>query len=328
MSRRTMALLALVVMAAGGWMLWYKDRIHSVGDAWRLAREQLAGWTSDVFSGASGRSEPAVRVASFCLAGGSAAEGGLSPASLPFLAEILAEFDVVALQSLPIGDGRALDELARQLNARGGRYAVVVPPAANPPARDTCAFVYNQETLQMDGAQSVPVSEGDSPWKYPPWVGWFRTRAVDADQAFTFSLVNLQFEPGRGPADLARIGELFRAIRSDGRGEDDVILVGDFQAGESQLALTRQQVGLTWLIRGIPTSVQLDRQTDNVLIDPLAGSEYTGRSGALDFVKRFNLGLDEAQRISTHLPVWAEFALVEGATPVRTADGLPGLQSH
>ena len=40
-------------------------------------------------------------------------------------------------------------------------------------------------------------------------------------------------------------------------------------------------------------------------------NEFTGRSGVLDVREMFGITVDEALRISDHLPIWAEFTIVE-----------------
>ena len=37
--------------------------------------------------------------------------------------------------------------------------------------------------------------------------------------------------------------------------------------------------------------------------------EYAGRSGVFDFMRKYNLTLDQAMQVSDHLPVWAEISL-------------------
>jgi hypothetical protein len=48
--------------------------------------------------------------------------------------------------------------------------------------------------------------------------------------------------------------------------------------------------------------------------------ENTGQLGVFDFLKHFNLSLDDALEISDHLPVWADFSCLEGQSVRRVAD--------
>ena len=48
--------------------------------------------------------------------------------------------------------------------------------------------------------------------------------------------------------------------------------------------------------------------------------EFTGRGGVFDFLREFNLSLEQAEQVSDHLPLWAEFSVYEGGRtgPVAT----------
>ena len=100
-------------------------------------------------------------------------------------------------------------------------------------------------------------------------------------------------------------------MRYDGRGEDDVIIAGDFQNSDQQLAALAYRQGLSWLITNQPTNTRGSHQYDNIVIDPLSTNEFTGESGVFDFMKQFNLTLAEALQVSDHMPVWAEFSITE-----------------
>jgi endonuclease/exonuclease/phosphatase family metal-dependent hydrolase len=146
----------------------------------------------------------------------------------------------------------------------------------------------------------------------PPFVGWFRTVGPPPDRALTFSLVNLHLDASRPEAELAFLQQLHRAVRNDGRGEDDVILLGDFNAGDRLLDASTRKSQLVRIVTGHPTNTRGTCQYDNILFDGQATVEYLGNSGVFDFLRHFNLTLDQALTISDHLPVWAEFSVVEG----------------
>ena len=112
--------------------------------------------------------------------------------------------------------------------------------------------------------------------------------------------------------ELVYLSELFRAIRDDGRGEDDVIIAGNFNAGDRGLQPIEQKAGLTWVISGTSTNTNRTAQYDNVVFNPAATVEFNQRGGVFDFMKHYNLRLADAKRVSSHLPVWAEFNLQEG----------------
>ena len=146
-----------------------------------------------------------------------------------------------------------------------------------------------------------------------PLVGWFRARGPSPEQAFTFSLASVKIRADDPTAELAHLAELFRAIRNDGRGEDDVLIVGDFNAGDQQLQPLGKRAGLTWVVSNRPTTTRYTSQFDNLVFSDTSTVEFTGRGGVFDFLRHYNLRLDNAVQISEHSPVWAEFSIFEGA---------------
>jgi len=180
------------------------------------------------------------------------------------------------------------------------------------------AILFNANTLDLDQSQWYSVNDPDNLLAREPLVGWFRTRNVPDDEAFTFTLANIQLDNHRPDLELAYVGELFRAIRNDGRGEDDVIIVGNFNAGDRGLSPLRKKAGLNWVVFDMPTSTDKAHQFDNLVFSPTATVEFTGQGGVLDFLAAYNLRYDQANAISDHMPIWAEFSAIEGGSQLST----------
>jgi deoxyribonuclease-1-like protein len=77
--------------------------------------------------------------------------------------------------------------------------------------------------------------------------------------------------------------------------------------------------GLTCAVTGLPTDTRGTHQLDHIIFHSQATTEFTGRSGVCDFLREYNLSMEEALEISDHLPVWAEFSVYEGGQPGRIA---------
>ena len=105
---------------------------------------------------------------------------------------------------------------------------------------------------------------------------------------------------------------------NDGRREDDVIVLGDFGDDVSRLG-NLQVESIRFACRGVPTDLGGQQALSNLLFSSRATCEFTGRSGVSDFLRRYNLSIEQAQEISPSLPVWAEFYAVEGAQPGKVA---------
>ena len=254
-----------------------------------------------------------IRVASFKLSG-TTSEQPDQALALGVVANICLKHDVIAFQEVDGHKPGWLDELTSEISRQSGGQALFrhasdhVRVARNDPR---FAFVYNSATLELEVQQAYTVADPDNVLLREPLVGWFRTRLVHPNEAFTFTLANLQLDPEHPGNEIALLGNLYDAIRRDGRGEDDVIFVGDFKSGDRALNKTRQRYGMTWVVSDQATNTMQDAQFDNIVFNQIATLEFTGNGGVIDFLKAYNLGFRDAMSISDQMPVWAEFSASE-----------------
>ena len=78
---------------------------------------------------------------------------------------------------------------------------------------------------------------------------------------------------------------------------------------------------LVCVVNNTPTNTRGDKQYDNILFSRVATTEFSGRGGVFDFLRQYNLTLEQALAVSDHLPVWAEFSVYEGGRPGSLASG-------
>ena len=355
LSPKFLTTLALaMVIVAGLWLLSNRDRLQEPGDVWVLAQETFGSWFPESETVAPNAGSPAefaaggpsaapvstggyrttvppvtgvIRIATF------AVESNLaqlpSPEPTRLVAEICRQYDIVVLQNVDRNETTWFKQLTDQLNQLGGIGASHLPARADGTRADyvvisdrqqrtgktQTAIVFNRQTVQLDHARWYLVSDPDQIFERVPMVAWFRARGVPTEQAFTFSLASVEISPTRPDRELIHLGSLFRAIRNDGRGEDDVILLGNFQSDNRGLETARQHAGLTWIVSNQRTTVGSDRQTDNLLLSESATVEFTGRGGVFDFPAFYQLQTADAQAVAGHLPVWAEFSILENGNP-------------
>ena len=264
--------------------------------------------------------------------------------SIDLIADICRRYDVIAFQEVSSEDNSWLAQLTDRMNAMGATGTTGVGAAAgqktkgtrtdysfisdrehNPGFGTQSAILFNRATVEIDQSQWYTVNDPNGLLSRKPIVGCFRAKGPAPDQALTFTLANMKIDPQRSKEELAQLAELFRAIRNDGRGEDDVLIVGDFNAGDAGLQPVRKMAGLTWVVSNRPTDTKRRGQFDNLIFSDAATVEFTGRGGVFDFMRFYNLRLDDALAISEHSPVWAEFSIFEGrAAPAPVVQGKPG----
>lgn len=250
-------------------------------------------------------------------------------------ADLCRQYDVMVLQNLDRNETAWVKTLVLRMNQLGAVGAQHLAPLPNGLRSDYVAIsdrqqrtgptqtviLFNQQTVEMDQRHWYIVTDQANAFEHDPMVASFRTRGVDRSRAFTFSLAAIAIHSQRPDLELNRLSTMIRAIRSDGRGEDDVILVGDFQSDERGLDAIKNQAGLSWVVNSQPTTVRGDRQFDNIVFGQPATNEFTGRGGVVEFPRLLNMPPELALQITDRLPVWAEFSVYESGTG---AGAIPG----
>lgn len=339
-SRFFKSVLFAIVIVGGIWVLLNRDEIGEPADVVRLIKQKIvataAGFRSSAgFSGSSSTDASnadsssfvsgVVRIATFRL--NQQTTSSASHQSLEIIADICRQYDAIAIQQISPSDPNWLTQLTRRMNELGAvgtkhveigsgekrsDYGFITDRLQNPKSDTQLAIVFNRQTIEIDQATTYTVQDPDRILSCQPLVGCFRVRGPMPDQAFTFTLVNIKIDSKRPDLELVYLGELYRAIRDDGRLEDDVIIAGDFNSGDRGLEPLKKQAGLTWAISNCPTNIEKTFQFDNLVFGESATVEYTGRSGVFDFMRRYDLRLADAVSISDRMPVWAEFSIFEG----------------
>ncbi len=259
---------------------------------------------------------PTIRIASFNLDGFD--ERKLSRfETVDVIARIFRSMDVIAVQQIQSRQKDILPRLIDAINQSDRHFDFCVGPRVGQGSdAQQFAFLFDTDTIETDRHQLYTLNDPQHLIEYDPLVGWFRTTCVPANEAFTFSLVNLRIDPKRAEEERKLLPDLIRSIRRDGRSEDDVIVAGDFCGSDRSLS-PLANIGMTSALEGIATHVGGDQMLDNILVQTTATDEFDGRSGAIDFLREFNLTIQQANQISSHLPIWAEFIAIEGGTPGR-----------
>jgi len=315
--RNSSLFVVVAILACGGWFFLQNFDIEGLDGI--EVKKKAGGATFPV--SAAGPEVPAyqpgetIKIASFNIQ-----VFGQSKLSKPVVMEILArlvrQFDVVAIQEIRSLDQDVMPQFVEIINAAERNYDFVIGPRiGDTSSKEQYAFVFDRQTIEVDRTFTYTVNDPDNLLHREPLVGWFRTRGPNADEAFTFTLINVHTDPDIVATEMSVMDDVYRVVRDDGRNEDDVIILGDFNADDAHLGELGEVPGITWAIAGIPTNVHRTQQYDNIIFHSQATREFVGRGGVVDFMRDYNLGAEEAAEVSDHLPVWAEFSIYEGGTP-------------
>jgi deoxyribonuclease-1-like protein len=260
---------------------------------------------------ASPSSGPSLRIAAFNIQ-----KFGNAKADKPYvmhtLADIVQQFDIVAIQEITTKNEYLIPNFVKLINQSGRKYDYVIGRRlGNTKSKEQYAYLFDTRRVSIDHQSVYTVSDPDNLLHREPLVATFRAREIDPDEAFTFTLVATHTDPDVVPQELDALAEVYRVVRRSSRGEDDIILLGDFNADDRHLGRMGQLPGILPLIAGVWTNTRQNKQYDNIVIHQPSTTEYAGRSGVFDVIRHYNLTQKQALQVSDHFPVWAEFSVYE-----------------
>ena len=349
--RRPVAILLAILIVAVAWLFFKHFNVSGLGQV-RVVPKSLPVNTGGIFSSSSsterggffsrqqtetkktslfnrllgskkGKSATpksnSIKIASFNVHAFGSVKASKSEV-MEVMADTMRRFDIIAIQELRSDRPDVLPGLVDLMNRKGDRYDLMVGPRLGLTGeQEQYAFVFDRDSVFLDRESTYTVEDPHDLMIREPLVGWFRVIGPDARRAFTFSLVNVRIEKEQAEQELDLLDGVLYAVRNDGRNEDDVIFAGDFCSNHRRLGQLGKVSGLITAIANVPTNTRGDKQCDNIVFQLPATEEFTGRSGVFDFMREYNLSLEQALSVSDHLPVWAEFSALEGRLPGRVA---------
>ena len=304
-----------LVLAGAAWLFFHYYEIVGLD---QVAVQPRTAVSTTAASAVPARATDAIRIASFNIQvfGESKLQ---EPDVMEVLANVVRQFDVVAIQEVRAKSQDVLPRFVELINAGGAQYDYVIGPRlGRTSSKEQYAFVFDRATIEIDPRSLYTVEDPDDLLHREPFVAGFRARGPP-ETAFTFTLINIHTDPDEVPQEMAALDDVYRAVQRDGRNEDDVILLGDLNADDQALGPLGAVSGIAWAISGTPTNTRGTKQYDNLLFHREATTEFTGQAGVLDLMREFNLSQTAALEVSDHLPVWAEFSTLENGRPGRIA---------
>ncbi|MFM7073128.1 MAG: endonuclease/exonuclease/phosphatase [Planctomycetota bacterium] len=316
MARRPVGLLFVIAALA---LLYFAFRSRQPGNA------GIGPWAGGPATPATVSTRPpareteTVRIATWNWEGWDERRLG-DAAATALLAQVVRQFDVIAVQGISPRSPNALPELCDRVNDDGSHYDYVIGPRVGrgePKAQ--YAFLFDRSIIEVDRNQTYTVRDDDDLLDREPLVAWFRARGPDPREAFTFSMVNAQIDPEDAAREINLMDDVLRAVRNDGLDEDDVLLAGDLSVDDRHYGELGRVPRLLAVAAGLSTTLDGTAQRDNLLLDEQSSVEFTGRGGTMDFLREFNLTVAQARSVAPRLPVWGEFSVYEGGGPGRFA---------
>jgi deoxyribonuclease-1-like protein len=329
--RKLASLLLVLGLVGGGFLFLQKYEVRGLDRVEIVARDAAPDAEANT-TGSSAATElpPArrggtLRIASFNIQvlGQSKLAKTLSDGRpvVDILAEVVRQFDIVAVQEVRSKKQDVLPRLVEAINATGRKYAFVIGERlGRSSSKEQYAYIFDLETVEIDPQSVYTVSGFSRHLHRPPHVASFRARGPPPEEALTFTLINIHTDPDETKQELNALDDVIRSVRGKNPAEDDVILLGDLNVDDRHLGDVANLPYVRWVISSpAKTNTIQTKLYDNIIFNDRATEEFTKRAGVFDLVREFNITTDEATKVSDHFPVWAEFSSREGAGPGRLA---------
>ncbi len=225
------------------------------------------------------------------------------------IAEIIREFDVVAVQGVRSKNRAVLEGLVYLIARQGGEYDYV---ASSPSSREpTAAVFFNAQTIVVDRASISEVYDAQGRLRAPALVANFSPRNVEPEKRFTFQIINLQLfgDETDDAAFVDLLATLKKRAGGFGLSEDDLIVAGDFGVAIQKI----KELADTSTYTAPSLACTGDNEVRaHIFFDSLATIEYVDRCGAVDLAEYFNISEEAAVEIARRGPIWCDFSIYEG----------------
>lgn len=237
----------------------------------------------------------------------------LKPGVAAAIAAVIRQFDVTVLQGVDLRDRGVIARVMDYVNRDRPVFSyATLPESLRVSTTRGIVFIFDLSGVEIDRRTVRVVDDSLKRLQFMPLTAAFRARGVPPDEAFTFTLIGVQADTLRAHEEADLWDDVYRAVRDDGRGEDDLILAGYFGDPTPLRQGLRDLADVTAVMVDIPTTVDGTGAVDGFFLDRRATTEYTGKHGVMDLVRQFKISAGQASQVADHLPVWAEFRTREG----------------
>ena len=232
-----------------------------------------------------------------------------SAENLNFIANTVLNYDIIAIQEVVAGYGgaQAIAELNRILNEKGTKWNYIIsnPTSGNSYKKERYAFLWKTKNIRLKG----------SPWlekKYHMEIDrepYYATFEIDK-KTITFANFHAITKTKQPETEI----KYFKFLPAE-YPNLNLVFIGDFNCPQSHSVFNPlKKTGFKAVLQNQKTSLKQKCKNNNCLASEFDNIFYQANSldyknsGIIPFYTAFN-SLQEARKISDHIPIWFEFSL-------------------
>lgn len=232
-------------------------------------------------------------------------------AEIGFMANMLKDFDLVAIQEVVAGYGgsQAVARLANALNRKGGKWEYVVsdPTQSTPYATERYAYLW----------KSATVKQVKKAWLDQNYVAQIDREPYMMDFSYkgkTFTLVSFHAIPKKKQPETEI--KYFKFLPGKYPGKN-LVFLGDFNVPQSYTVFNPiKKLGYRPVLQNQKTTMKMECGGEECLASEYDNIFYNSNSlqllsSGVVLIYKYFPDMKAVRRISDHLPVWAEFEFPE-----------------
>lgn len=229
---------------------------------------------------------------------------------LDYITNLLEACDITAIQELR--DEDVLRRTVAMLERRGYPAAYDISAPVGRGVKERYAFLYRADKVAQTAPGRLYPDERDE-FIREPYFASFRSGEFD----FTLLTIHLLYGKSKNDRrpELERLAQVYDYAQAADPGEQDIILLGDFNFAPDDHGwhnLTRLPTMTALLNDPVRTTVTDTSLYDNFWFETRHVREYTGQVGVWNFDETM-FGNDDNRAklaVSDHRPIWAVFSTV------------------
>lgn len=226
------------------------------------------------------------------------------------LARIIVKFDIVAIQEIRDKSGIAIKRLEALIDNHGEDYSVITGDRlGRTHSKEQYAYIYKTDLFELLNSYNYKEPGDRDIFPREPFLCHFKIKNTD----FDFTLITIHTAPNTAGEEVEELYEVVLDSKSDNhfKGEDDIIILGDFNADCTYYDENRVDIDLKnnkeflWVIdNSFDTNVAKSNCTyDRIIITKSLFDKYAGEAGVFEFDKIYKIDI-EPEKISDHYPVF------------------------
>ncbi|MDL2143690.1 MULTISPECIES: endonuclease/exonuclease/phosphatase family protein [Flavobacterium] len=232
-----------------------------------------------------------------------------SESELNFIANTVLAYDIIAIQEVVAGYGgsQAVAKLAAILNNKGSKwdYTISNPTSGNSYKTERYAYIWKTSKVKLKGNAWLE-KKYHSEIDREPYLGTFEINKKSITLV-NFHAITKTKQPEKEIKYFKFLPEQYSNL--------NLVFVGDFNCPQSHSVFTPlKKLGYNSTLQNQKTTLKqqcketvcLASEFDNIFYHKKSVNYIN--SGIVSFYKNFN-SLQEARKISDHIPIWIEFSL-------------------